>query len=98
MGPMFRKVTKLTLAGAIAKATTDENMRSKAIELSTKLQAEDGLQCALDSLQEFIRDEVDTGKWATKHEEVLKHRARPPMGRIAWFRKMLRAEPFAATQ
>merc|ERR1719291_108726 len=90
----FKKATAKSLADAICKCTTDEVMKGKSRALGEALRAEDGLQNALSSIDTFVRDELDTGKWRASFEATLRRRSQPAMGRISWFCKMRSAAPF----
>lgn len=92
--PAFRKVTAQTLAEALGQATADEKMKARSQELGDVLRAEDGLQRAVDAIDAFVRDELDTGKWCAAFEETLQNRSKRPMSSLRWFMKMRSSKPF----
>jgi len=93
--PNFRKTTAQALADALCRATTDETMKAKSHAMGEALHREDGLEMALDALNAFVRDELNTGKWRIAYGQVLMHRGKQPVGCLSWYRKMCSYDPFA---
>jgi sterol 3beta-glucosyltransferase len=92
--PAFKKITARALAEAIRLATTDEKMKTRSEELGEVLRADDGLQRAVDALDAFVRDELETGRWRAAFDETLQNRSKRPMRSLRWFMKMRSSNPF----
>merc|ERR1711972_1297570 len=81
------KVTPSILASALSRCMTDTEIIQKAKAMGEKLRAENGVANAVKLLEDFILDDVDTGKYkasvARFTEQISQIRARP-MGCFAW--------------
>jgi len=59
----FSKVTPVDLSKAIIKCVTNEDLRQKAAEMGKKLVLEDGPANAVQELDKFFIEEMDTGRY-----------------------------------
>jgi len=88
----FAKVTVADIAGALERCTTDGQMIATARSVGDTLRAEDGLRNAVRAVDEFIVQEVDTGKWSARSrrraEEMAFLRTRKPPSCLAWVGRM----------
>merc|ERR1712137_281949 len=92
--PAFHKVTHQSLGEAIRKASSDNTLKSRAKELGDALQAEDGLANAAKALEDFVRDDMETGKWSAAYAELLERRNRPKQCFFRWLARMNSPQPF----
>jgi len=83
----FSKVTVADLATAINKCVTDKKMRDNAKAFSEKLRTEGGLRNAVQIVDDFTLNEVDTGKWRAKLETrclQMRQLRQKPEGCFSW--------------
>lgn len=67
--PHLSKVSVEQLAKAIQTCVQDENVASKSREMGERVLKEDGNAKAVDIIDRFIADELETGKWKVKFEQ-----------------------------
>jgi len=80
-------VTVADLATAINKCVTDKKMRDNAKAFSEKLRTEGGLRNAVQIVDDFTLNEVDTGKWRAKLETrclQMRQLRQKPEGCFSW--------------
>jgi sterol 3beta-glucosyltransferase len=70
----FQKVRFQALCKAIQRVVSEKEFKTKAVALSEKLQNEDGPGRAVDIIDKYFEEEIDTGRWLKKHKEVLEKR------------------------
>jgi len=89
----FAKVAPADLAGALTKCISDRGMQERSRALGQQLLEEDGPGNAVRAVNNFITEELDTGRWKAKFEQrsqqfkVLQTRAAP--GCLAWIARLL---------
>jgi len=66
------KVTVADLAAALTRCTTNANVIATAHLLGEKLRSEDGLRNAVKVVDDFIVQEVDSGKWRLRFDRRAK--------------------------
>merc|ERR1711972_1103350 len=89
----FSKVTPAALATALTQSVSDRGMQERARTLGQQLRMEDGPSNAARVVDDFIVNELDTGRWKAKFEQhTLQRRelqARKPPGCLAWIARLL---------
>merc|ERR1711920_1002147 len=89
----FSKVTSASLAAALTRCACDRDMQERSRVLGQQLQQEDGLGNAVRAVENFIVDELDTGKWKAKFdkrtEQIEALHARPAPGCLSWLVRLL---------
>lgn len=81
------KVKGKELAAALTRCTTDDAMIARAAELGEGLQKEDGLTQAVATVDKFVAEDLETGRWLAKFEQQLEDR-RQPIGRLRMLRRL----------
>lgn len=81
----FPKVTPEALAAALVRCAADEQMTAKCSIMGEFLRAEDGTGNAAAEVERFLQEEVSTGVWRARLEElrVRAHASAGPLGPIA---------------
>jgi len=54
--PFYRKIFALSLTKAIEMAVTDKQMKNQTIHLSRKIQKEDGIACAVQHIEAYLKN------------------------------------------
>jgi len=84
----FAKVTVADLAAALTRCTTNAKLIATAHLLGEKLRSEDGLRNAVKVVDDFIVQEVDSGKWRLRSDrrakQMMLFQARQSPGCLAW--------------
>merc|ERR1712190_593300 len=80
-------------AAALTQTVSDRGMQERARTLGKQLMMEDGPSNAARVVDDFIVNELDTGRWKAKFEQhTLQRRelqARKPPGCLAWIARLL---------
>jgi len=86
--PQISKLKAGALAAALKRCADDEGIRQRSSALAKKLQGEDGLGTAVRVIDDFIADEVKTGKWRANFEAQSRGmkslKSRRPPSCLAW--------------
>lgn len=85
----FQKVSFQVLSKAIQRVVSEKEFKENAAVSSEKLQNEDGPGRAVEIINQYFEEEVDTGKWLKKHKDVLQKRKAKHVNVLSYLAKII---------
>jgi len=70
---LYKNVTPKILGDAITKCLTDPEILKNAVDVSTKLKAEDGVGTAVQKIKVFVEGKMSNGEWLKDFDDRRKH-------------------------